>query len=54
MKILTIIRDDYFNPVVYGLVEIPDEVQTIKYNAKYMALRNQIKKQQYMPRTRQK
>lgn len=54
MKIITIIRDDYFNPVVYGLVEIGENVQTLKYQTQYKALKNQFKNQQRVLRTRQK
>lgn len=54
MKTVTIVEDNHVVGVTYGVVEIPDQVQTIKHNKKYTALQKQIRKQQHILRTRQK
>ena len=54
MKVLTIIENNRITGVVYGNVEVEENVQTIKHCTKYTALQNQIRKQQYLSRTRHK
>ena len=54
MKIITIVEDNHVVGVTYGVVEVGENIQTIKHNTKYTALQNQIKKQQRILRTKQK
>ena len=54
MKIVTIVEDNHVVGVTYGVVEVDENIQTIKHNTKYKAIQNQIKTQQRMLRTRQK
>lgn len=54
MKIVTIVEDNHVVGVTYGVIEIGENVQTIKHCTKYTALQNQIRKQKRILRTRQK